>query len=421
MSTIDNYLALDLGKGSAAAEDLLDRVDRESKQSELTLSGDGDAGHASANLTPAMSGWLGSNVLTLRQSAYASVRTKANAIKLPGGIGGVVPGIEDDDLKRGKAMKRNDAARSFYEGNSDKLNTYHTVETEYLQMRTLEDNREAKTPSRFLDFLLPVLIMIPEAFMNYSSFLKQWKIGVVALGITLVVAAAIGISGFVIGRFWKAYHYYMHPNDERLRTKGLISIGLALGLLVIALAVVGYARYRGALDIFNENLALGLPLPNVGIMTISLLAGNLTVFGIGVVATYLIHDENPDYAAKTAEYRRLDHDIQNLRRRQISDKHANIEREYDRDKDKKAKLWRQMEAQADFGPIGDLMGALEAKDSEAIALLHDYRNDLADRIGSTRPDFRFSNMSVERLSGQSATGGPSLAEFTASTIKLYRC
>ncbi len=421
--TLDSYLALDLGRDSDASRDLFKQVKLEAKNAErdgVALSGDGDGGSASPNLTPAMTAWLSRHVLPLRKAAYSAMETAAGQIKLPGGVKGIIEEIEDDKLKRQRNVNRVEKTNSFYKSHGAQVDKLDVIEREYTGLRTDEGNREAKTPSKWLDMLIVVLIMIPEGFMNYSSFLKLWKIGIVALGAAIVVGVAIAWSGFLVGRFWKAYHFYMHPNDDQLRTKGFIQLGLALGLLTVALLVVGYARYRTVLDMAQEAVILGLPVPNVLTMTLGLLAGNLIVFGIGVVVTYWLHDENPLYAEKAAEYTKQSQIVDALRKKHLEQKIDGIDKGYQQDRDKMLKKSRLMDSQPDFGVISDNIGQLSAKDTAVISLLQDYRNALADSIGETNPDYRFSSSSAER-SGAQSNMGVSLAEFTSLPLHLYRC
>lgn len=418
--TFDRYLALDLARDSDAARDLFSRVDREAKREGIAFSGDGDGGSASPNLTPAMSAWLGQHVLPLRQAAYSAIESAAGRIKLPGGVEGVIEEIEDDKLKRRRNINRIEKTDSFHKSHGAQVDKLVRIENEYFGLRTDEGNREAKTPSKWLDILIVVMIMIPEGFMNYSSFLKLWKVGIVALGAAIVVGVAIAWSGFLVGRFWKAYHFYMHPNDDQLRTKGFIQLGLALALLTVALLVVGYARYRTVLDMAQEAVILGLPVPNVLTMTLGLLAGNLIVFGIGVVVTYWLHDENPLYADKAAEHAKQSEIVDALRKKHLEQKIDGIDKGYQQDRDKMLKKARLMDAQPDYGDISDDIGQLSAKDAAVISLLQDYRNALADSLGDTYPDYRFSNSAAERSRAQSNLG-VSLAEFTSLPLHLYRC
>jgi hypothetical protein len=109
-----------------------------------------------------------------------------------------------------------------------------------------------------------------------------------------------------------------------------------------------------------------------------------------------------------------------LRKKHLEQKIDGIDKGYQQDRDKMLKKSRLMDSQPDFGVISDNIGQLSAKDTAVISLLQDYRNALADSIGETNPDYRFSSSSAER-SGAQSNMGVSLAEFTSLPLHLYRC
>jgi hypothetical protein len=417
---VDRYINLDLSPSSDVAEDLLNRVAQEARRPTLSLSGDGVAGALSANLTPAMSAWLGKCIAPARQAAITAIESAAYRIRLPGNTQGVVAEIEDDRLKRVHNSGRSEKIARFYEKHQSAIDQMNTLQREYDALRAEEGNRDALTPSRAKDLGLIVLIAIPEGFINYSSFFLWTKLGVVALGMTLVVALAIGLASFLTGRFWKAYSYYMPPDDPELKRKGYRLIGIAGSLLSVSLTFVGVARYRTVLEQYIQAVILGLPPPNVYTQTASLLVGNFLIFMIGAAITYWIHDENPRFAEKALDLAKCRTAFENAKTKDLQAKLAGIEEAYRQNKNKMLKRARLMDSQSDYENVADAMGRVAAKDEEVLGLLQDYRCQLVDALEQRDPDFRFAAAGVDRQTGN-VTPVIGLSEFSAMPLYLYRC
>jgi hypothetical protein len=414
------YLDIDLKPNSETAFDLLARLPHEVELDAINLTGDGDPGAASANLTPEMSGWLGSHVLQSRQTALASLRSRAASVRGGGGIEGIVEELEADELKRTKNINRAAETKTFYDQHGRELDKLVKIEREYEEMREIEGNRDAKLPSKFIDILVPLIIMIPESLINYDSFLKLWKIPAVAAGLTVVVGFGIGISAYMTGKFIKGWAHYLPPYDPAQRNKGFRYIGIAIVVLMIALGAVSYARYRTVTEMIDVALSLGLPPPNLAALMFGLIAGNLLVFGIGVGATYLLHDENPMYADKTDAMQTQRTKVEKLRAKLLLPKLKQIDQAYSQNIKTMQRRAKLMESQPDYGPVSADLGKIRAKDEQVIALLHNYRTRLRGLISQSRPDFTFGGPADVRLSGQSGTR-VSLAEFGAASISLYLC
>lgn len=418
--SVDDYLKLDFSSTSEAAKDLLSRVGAEAAHQEINLTGDGDGGAVSANLTPAMSGWVGQFALSERQGAINFLRGQASAVRLGGGVEGIVESIEEDALRRTRNVNRANERAAFHQAHGRKLEDLERVEREHAAMRAEEGDRDALVPSIWIDLLIPTLILIPESFINFDSFLKLWKIQAVALGLTIVVGAGIGISAFMIGKFIKAWGHYMRAYDSLQRARGLRLLGIGIALLVVALAAVGYARYRTVLDMIDAAIVMGMTPPNLTVQLLGLLLGNVLIFALGVAATYLIHDENPDFAAKTKRMQKQKREVESIRNRTLKVKLAQIDRSYAESVKKMLRKARLMEALPDYAPITYGLGKIEAKDKQVLALLQSYRTALITEIAKRKPDFTFGAAADARLAGQTAKR-ISLAEFGSAPISLYRC
>src|SRR5688500_4008435 len=112
---ITRYQALEMGIDGPAATRLFDRLDDDISTPALHLTGDGEAGAMSANLTPAMNAWLSAEVAPARLAAITAIKTAAGQIHLPGDIPGTVFEIEDDELKRHRNERRAEVYNTFHD------------------------------------------------------------------------------------------------------------------------------------------------------------------------------------------------------------------------------------------------------------------------------------------------------------------
>lgn len=416
---IESYLRLDLTHGGDAARDLSARIDREGAARAISLTGDGDAGAMSPNLTPAMSAWLGAHIARIRGDALNTVEGAAKRIKLPGGVEGVVEEVEHDRLRQRRNARKSQESSAFYERHRGTLDDRDDAEREYQALRAHHGGREAQVPSKFVVYGVPLFIMVPEFAMNFSSFVKIAGVPAIAAGLSLVVALAVAIASYMTGVFWKAYQFYMHPDDQGQRSKGLRLISIAASLLIISLVAVGYARYQTVAEQVQAALILGLTPPNAFAQTAGLLAGNLIVFAIGAAVTYLAHDEDPEYAKKAEIFQRLRTRCEAARRGQLVPKLDGIDAGFREDEKRLKRKAAQMLTQSDYADIAHDAGRIASKDTEVIGLLRDYRSRLADRLSTHDPDFRFTGATVDRYAGNTAET-ISLNDFCARPLHLYR-
>ncbi|MEG3085628.1 hypothetical protein U1707_18460 [Sphingomonas sp. PB2P12] len=416
---IKTYLDLDLATTGLLATDLFARAERESEGRGISLTGDGQSGAMSANLTPEMNAWLSTHVARFRANALNHVLGAAKRVRLQGGAEGFVEDFERDLISRDRAVRKAQETATFYEKQRGRLDRLDVAETEYLRLRTELGGRDAQVPSKLLVYGIPAVIMIPEFFMNYSSFFKLSNVPAIAAGLSLVVALAVAVSSYMTGMFLKAYQFYMRPDDEEQRSKGIRLMAIAMALLLISMTAVGYARYSTVLSQIEAALVLGMTPPNVIAQTAGLLAGNLIVFAVGAAFTYLQHDENPDYAHKAEKYLRLKAEMEALYAKQLGAKLADIDRNHKRRTEELSRRSNQMRSQPDNVEILHDAGQISSKDAEVVGLLRAYQNHLVDRICNRDPDFRFTGPAGERHAGAMVeTITPN--DFAARSIHLYR-
>lgn len=406
---IEAYRALDVGIDSAAANSLFSRVDEEAAARSLQLTGNGDAGAMSANLTPAMNSWLSTQVAPTRGAAITEIEAAASQTLLPGGINGIVFEFEDDKLRREQNRRRANAYSTFHDEHGADLEKLKEVEREFLVMRGYEAGRNPRNPGRLIDFLIPLAIMIPEGFMNYKFFFEYIGLGIVALGSTIVVGLGIGWSSFLTGRFLKAYHHFMVPNNDRQKAEGLRMISIALGLLFVSLMAVGFVRYMSIVRDNPGRLLIGLPPVEPFSQTGMLLFGNLVVFGLGAAITFWLHDKNPHYAEKAEVYKKQNKKVERLRNRKLLDRYKQIEAAYERESERIRGLANLMNGLPGNDQVRRQVNVLNHKDTEVKGVLQEYRS----RLSRTLSD----DVIIHLENGQTVD----VAGFAALPIDLYRC
>lgn len=406
---IESYKALDVGMTSPAANALFSKVDEEATLPGLRLTGDGDAGAMSANLTPAMNSWLSAEVGPARGSAITAIKSAASQITMPGGVQGIVPEFERDRLKRERNTRRAEVSSGFHDRHGAELEKQRDVEQQYEAMRFHEGGRNARNPGRLIDLLIPLGIMIPEGFMNYKFFFEYIGLGIVALGSTIVVGLGIGWSAFLAGRFLKAYQFYMAPDNDRLRAEGIRMISIAMGLLFVSLIAVGAVRYMGIVRDNLGRIAIGQPPLEPVSQTGMLLFGNLVVFGLGMAITYWLHDSNPLFAEKAEESEKLTKKVEILRKRELHDRLKQIDDAYKQKLERMQGQAAMMNGKPGYDDVCKKVSVVADKDNAVLGVLQEYRSRIIRKLPAD---------TVIQLEDRQTVNA---AGFAALPIDLYRC
>lgn len=405
---IEAYKALDMGMDDPAANALFSRVEEEAASASLQLTGDGDAGAMSANLTPAMTAWLSATVGPARGGAITAIKSAASQITMPGGVQGLVPEFERDRLKRERNTRRAEISTGFHDRHGADLEKQRDVEQQYEAMRFHEGGRNARNPGRLIDLLIPLGIMIPEGFMNYKFFFEYIGLGIVALGSTIVVGLGIGWSAFLAGRFLKAYHFYMAPDNDRQRAEGIRMISIAMTLLFVSLMAVGAVRYMGIVRDNLGRIAIGQPPLEPISQTGMLLFGNLVVFGLGMAITYWLHDRNPLFAEKAEENEKLSTKVERLRKRELHDRLKQIDDSFSQKQERMQGQAMMMNGKPGYDEICRNVSLVADKDRAVVGVLQEYRARLIRKLPA--------DMAIHLADRQ--TINP--AGFAALSIDLYR-
>jgi len=186
-------------------------------------------------------------------------------------------------------------------------------------------------------------------------------------------------------------------------------IALASLLLSVSLIAVGAVRYFGVVRQVEELVALGQVPPNPILQTSFLLFGNLLVFALGLAITFWLHDENPEYAAKAAKYEKKKAEIERLEKKKLQKVYDNIDAGYRQELQKMRGKASLMLVQPGFSSVQEKIGILNAKDSEVVALLQEYRSRLCQTMPTDKLIFKDTGEPIDR------------STFANLSLELYRC
>jgi hypothetical protein len=419
---VDRYLALDLNHSAPVAQALLSRAAEEARQRHLTLTAAGEDGAMSPHLTPVMNEWVNTHVEMHRGQALGALEAQARNIRISASAEGVLLEVEQDKAERHQAKRHLEVMEKFNRDHKKDLEQRAQLQGEYDLMRAELGGRDAKVPSKILEFgvLIP-LIMIPESLLNFESFRRAPIIqsDAMALGATILVGIGIAAAAYCIGLFIRRFSYYNEPdNTERPRAGWPLYTWGTLAL-TISLGSVAAARYYYLLPRIQEAQLLGEAIPNIPMSIGSLLFGNLICFLVGAIFTFFLNDENPDYAHKAELLRKLDRKLKRLNRTQVTAALDQVDARTKQLKDIAKRRADQMNGKPGYSALRERMARVLTKDSEVIGLLQSYRTALVNEIKNSQSDFVFEvrEPSADR---SDPTTPVSVDRFAALTLKLYR-
>ena len=248
---------------------------------------------------------------------------------------------------------------------------------------------EAKVLNRPLYlFVLFVAIFGSEAALNLEAFeALPWATPFIAWGATIVIGLAVGLAAHYHGTVFQQYGYWFGADqDDSKRGPAWRMVLGGLAALSFSLAFVYYARsayfasYIGALAGFGQSDVNFDVLWVIG----GSLLGNMIVYLVGVLWAYLLHDPDPEFAAlkktideESAQAEKIKRRLELLRQRDIEQINASFKRKSD-EAERASKL---LMSQKSLAWPDELFKKFQAKDGEALALLHNYRGLLIQKLG----------------------------------------
>lgn len=415
---VGTYVAIDVTDGSRLKQALMAKVEQEAANREITISSEGDS--KAEGMTLAMTSWYDTYIAPSRTSAISDAQQVAGDITLGKGTRGVVERVEIDKERQGRARRRTEILTQFRNKHGSLLAELEDTDREFSDMRVQEGGRDPKIHNRWLEWgvLIP-LIMIPESLLNFESFRRAPIIqsDAMALGVTIIVGAGIAVAAHLIGRFVRQFNFYMKPDNDESNRMGWPLWAIGSSLLLVALAVVGYARYFYLAPLVEQAIILGQVPPNIFLSTGGLLLGNLVVFFLGVAVTFMLHDSNPEFSDKARKLKKLQKDVNGLRNKEVIAKLSAVDQAFREKTDGIKRMTKQMENADEYGRLKSCVNAIEGKDREVIGVLSEYKQALIEHISRRNGKFFFDQhySQGERTSDSKRL---SLADYASQSPRL---
>jgi hypothetical protein len=382
--SIEDYERLDLTKKSEMAKDLFERVSTESAQSTIVLTPVHSADGTPALLTQEMSVWFASWILPYRSGAIEDVHDefKRRSLKLFE--------QETDNIERRKLSAiANERALLNQNNEVQFLKTrFAELSSRYDTLR-LNYGREAQVWQPLRYWTLLSFFMLPEFLINWDSFLKiPGFTPAYATGLMLVVAIAFGFSAHSIGRIIKQWKELFGGHVEFTeRRKAMRELVVGALLFVLAITAVGWGRWFFIQGAILEKTILrggGLEFSDI-VQFVGAMLGNILVYLIGLLWSFVKHDSIPDFSEVRYELMKVQQKLiaafnkfLTRRNQQHLQKAQKDLTQAQRVEDSQKKREGYLEARQQFS-------RLKNKDTEVRALLMEYRNRLLTKLKSGQP------------------------------------
>ena len=181
-------------------------------------------------------------------------------------------------------------------------------------------------------WVILVGLLATECFINYNAFVEFWKVPAAAFGTMIVLGILLALAAHGHGEIVKQWAYRFGAEREvDIRSSNARIRAMSSTALLIVLGFTGWARWEAAIDALASQggqsaLDGAVEIVSPGrVVAISLLA-NLGAWFSGVLVSYYAHDENPEFMARTAEFRKREKPylakraVQTARRKQVEAK-----------------------------------------------------------------------------------------------------
>lgn len=159
-----------------------------------------------------------------------------------------------------------------------------------------------------------------EWLINYDILYRFFQIPAWAAGVTIALGLAVALASHGLGVLIKQGPHRFHHRQYGRRSSDWGLLALSTVSILAVLAVAAASRYVVYLhdiadtckpDVFGRPVVCDIhPARDVAIS----LFGNGLAILVGVLFSWYVHDEDPDYMAATADFRQADRRFQRARR-----------------------------------------------------------------------------------------------------------
>ncbi|MBV9569929.1 MAG: hypothetical protein JO056_01640 [Alphaproteobacteria bacterium] len=427
--SLQEYLDIDLRPDADIARDLLRRAELEAPLVDEGIELSELVGPHPANVTPEMAGWYQLYVEAVRSKALHAIVLLFKQHNDPAKGEGFLAQTRLGSLEEDLLKKKFQVYQSHAQNNVATTDRIRELEKRIAEnghkydVRKAQLGRDAKLPNSWLYFLVLLFVLFgSESALNLEAFeALPWATPAIAWGATVVIGIAIGLAAHYHGTVFKQWGYYFGAEqDDTRRGPAWRMLIQGTTALIVSLCFVYYARsayfasYVVSVGSFGQQSASGGFLWVVG----GSLLGNFLVYLTGVLWAYLMHDSDPDFVDLRRD---LDRDRKvsgALKQKLEAAQHREIEQltaRYKRKVEEAERASGQIMEQAALSGPSQLFKNLQAKDAQVIALLHNYRQVLIQKMG---PDAKKARFVACRDDPHCPTEVLTASQFKARAIRL---
>jgi hypothetical protein len=381
--SLKDYESLDLTRKSDTAKDLFDRVSIEGNQSTIVLTPVYWADGAPAFLTQEMSVWFASWVLPYRSGAIEDVydQFKRRNLKLFEQEADNIENKKLSAIANERALLNQNNEVQFLRTRFAELSSrYDTLRLNY--------GREAQVWRPFWYWTILSVLMLPEFLINWDSFLKiPGFTPAYATGLMLVVAIAFGFSAHSVGRIikqWKElFGGHVEFAERRKATRELVVGAL---LFILAITAVGWGRWFFIQGAILEKTILrggGLEFSDL-VQFVGAMLGNILVYLLGLLWSFLKHDSIPDFSELRYELSKTQQKLIAAFNKYLTRRNQQHLQKAQKDLTQAQRFEDSQKKREGYAEARQQFSRLKNKDSEVRALLMEYRNRLLIKMKSSQ-------------------------------------
>lgn len=297
---IEAYASLDLSHESAAAQDLLRRIEQEARLNEIHLSDLYDT--MPSGLTGSMRQWFTEHISPGRNKALGSVSNYLQSIDRTEHGDPVFELRDQQDLKRKAIERTREAIKHDRDANATDYERLESLQKEERDARRKYEtlrNRHGREPqcwSKWMYMLVLLAIGLAELAINWESFNAiEYFTPAIATGTALVVGMALALSSHYTGMTLRQFRArFDNSNDDLDVYSGWKMLSLAGLTLSIALGAVYYGRIFYFQQLVMDSWGAGSDASMLKVVGGSMIS-NLLVWLVGVLFAYMAHDPDPDF------------------------------------------------------------------------------------------------------------------------------
>lgn len=386
---LEAYCALDFSAQGPTAQSLMEQVDNEAAEPEISLSD--CVGPVPANLTHNMRSWYESAVLGMRNSALDGIVAHLNSIDQSRHGNPVFYERDLDAAREDNVLAKRKSLADIRTKNGSKYDDLAQLRADEVKARTrfetlrARHNREPKTTNPLIYFPLLLAIGLAEAAINFDAFNSiDFFTPAIATGTTIVIAIALAVSSHYTGTTLKQFKaLFGKATDDYERFAAWKMLGIAATTLTTALGAVAFSRFYYLETTSIVNAGFGTQGPSLYQVVGGSMISNVLVWLVGVAFAYIFHDADPAFPVAKDALDKAHSAREKVEKQFEKALHSEFEK-HDAVLEKRIKdingSARSLSSVPEVAAAADMMQLLKAQDARVLAVLSQYRQLLLQRV-----------------------------------------